>query len=249
MDRIVMARLVPRVEGEPMLEALKQAVLEANLELVGKGLVLMTWGNASAIDREQGLVVIKPSGVPYDAMEPNHMVVVDQDNRVVEGDLTPSVDTPSHIVLYDAFPHIGGLVHTHSHYATAWAQACRPIPCLGTTHADAFYGQVPVTEPLTEAEVATDYETNIGQAIVRRFADLDPTHFPGVLCAKHASFAWGESVAEAVENAYILEEVARMALDTLALSPEQAPIDSYLLDKHFLRKHGSGAYYGQDHTQ
>lgn len=228
-----------------MLDALKQAVWNANLELVRKELVLMTWGNASAIDRTKGLVVIKPSGVPYDEMKPEHMVVVDMDNRVVEGDLAPSVDAPSHLVLYKEFPDIGGVVHTHSHYATAWAQACRPIPCFGTTQADYFHGEVPVTQPLTESEIASNYEENIGKAIVRRFADLDPTRFPGVLCAKHASFTWGDSVAKAVENAYVLEEIARMALHTLMLSPHQDPLEPFLLDKHFLRKHGAGAYYGQ----
>jgi len=228
-----------------MLERLKQEVCNANVELVAKGLVLMTWGNASAIDREQGLVVIKPSGVPYDTMKPEHMVVVDLDGRSVEGAYKPSVDIPTHLALYQAWPRIGGVVHTHSHYATCWAQACRPIPCFGTTHADFAYGEVPVTESLTEAEVAQDYERHIGEVIVRRYADLDPMRYPGVLAANHAPFAWGETVQEAVENAIVLEEVARMALDTLLLSPEQPPIPQYVLDKHFLRKHGDRAYYGQ----
>jgi L-ribulose-5-phosphate 4-epimerase len=220
-------------------------VCNANVELVAKGLVLMTWGNASGIDREKGLVVVKPSGVPYEAMRPEHMVVVDLDGRTVEGAYKPSVDIPTHLVLYRAWPRIGGVVHTHSHYATCWAQACRPIPCFGTTHADFAYGEVPVTESLTEAEVAQDYERHIGEVIVRRYADLDPTRYPGVLAANHAPFAWGKTVREAVENAIVLEEVARMALDTLLLSPEQPPIPQYLLDKHFLRKHGDSAYYGQ----
>jgi len=228
-----------------MLESLRTAVCEANLELVRAGLVLMTWGNASGIDRERGLVVIKPSGVSYDAMGPEHMVVADLDGNVVDGHLRPSVDTPTHLVLYKAWPEIGGIVHTHSHYAVCWAQACRPIPCLGTTHADLAYGDVPVTDPLTEDEVAHDYERHIGEVIVRRYADLDPIEFPCVLAAKHAPFAWGKSVAQAVDNAIALEEVARMALHTIALSPDQPPIDQYLLDKHFLRKHGKGAYYGQ----
>jgi len=228
-----------------VLESLKTAVCEANLELVRRGLVLMTWGNASGIDRGSGLVVIKPSGVPYDEMRPGHMAVVDLDGNKVEGELHPSVDTPSHLELYKAFPAIGGVVHTHSHYATCWAQACRPIPCLGTTHADYFYGEVPLAEPLTKDEVGERYERHIGQVIARRFEDLDPMQYPGVLAANHAPFAWGASVAKAVENATVLEEIARMALHTLALSPGQPPIPQYLLDKHFLRKHGAGAYYGQ----
>jgi len=228
-----------------MLEALKEQALEANLELVRKGLVLMTWGNASAIDRDAGRVVIKPSGVDYARMAPEHMVVVDLEGNVVEGEFRPSVDTPTHLVLYAAWPEAGGIVHTHSHYAVCWAQACRPIPCFGTTHADLAYGAIPVTEPLTEDEVGHDYERHIGEAIVRRFAGLDPMHYPAVLSANHAPFAWGHSVAKAVENAIALEEVARMALHTLALSPDQPPIPQCLLDKHFLRKHGAGAYYGQ----
>ena len=228
-----------------MLESLKREVCEANLELVRRGLVLMTWGNASGIDREQGCVVIKPSGVPYETMRPDHMVAVDLEGRVIEGEFKPSVDTPSHLVLYRAWPQIGGVVHTHSHYATAWAQACRPIPCFGTTHADFAYGEVPVTDPLTKDAVQCDYETNIGAAIVSRYRDLDPMHFPAVLAAKHAPFTWGGTVAQAVENAIALEEIARMALDTLMLSPNQPPIEPYLLDKHFRRKHGANAYYGQ----
>jgi L-ribulose-5-phosphate 4-epimerase len=228
-----------------MLESLKQEVCEANLELVRRDLVLMTWGNASGIDRAEGLVVIKPSGVGYDTMQPEDMAVVDLGGRQVEGRLKPSVDTPAHLALYNAFESVGAVVHTHSHYATIWAQACRPIPCLGTTHADHFYGEVPVTEPLTEQEVATDYERHIGEAIVHRFGGLDPTHFPGVLCAQHAPFTWGTDVAEAVHNAVALEEIARMALHTIVLSPDQSPIDQHLLDKHFLRKHGEDAYYGQ----
>jgi L-ribulose-5-phosphate 4-epimerase len=228
-----------------MLEELKAAVCEANLELVRRGLVLMTWGNASGIDRARGLVVIKPSGVPYETMAPEHMIVVDLEGRAVEGAFKPSVDTPTHLVLYKAWPDIGGVVHTHSHYATAWAQACRPIPCFGTTHADFAYGDVPVTDSLTVEEVAHDYERNIGAVIVRRFGKLDPMQFPGVLAASHGPFAWGKTVEAAVENAIVLEELARMALHTLQLSPRQPPIPQYLLDKHFLRKHGANAYYGQ----
>lgn len=227
-----------------MLEELKKRVWHANLDLVRKGLVLMTWGNASGIDREQGFIVIKPSGVPYDTMRPEDMAVVDMEGNNVEG-LKPSVDTATHIVLYSAFPATGGIVHTHSHYATCWAQACRPIPCYGTTHADHFHGEVPVTEPLTEDEVAQDYERNIGEVIVRRFEGMDPMHHPAVLCAQHASFSWGATVEDAVDNAYVLEEVARMALHTEALAPGCGPVPEYLSDKHFLRKHGDGAYYGQ----
>jgi L-ribulose-5-phosphate 4-epimerase len=228
-----------------MLEELKQAVCEANLELVRKGLVLLTWGNASAIDRERGLVVIKPSGVPYETMQPEDMAVVDLEGRVVDGARKPSVDTPSHLVLYRAWLGIGGVVHTHSHYATCWAQAGRPIPCFGTTHADFAYGEIPVADALTDEEVAEDYERHIGEVIVRRFKALDPMHFPAVLAANHGPFAWGNTVERAVENACILEELARMALDTLMVDSGQRPIPQYLLDKHFLRKHGPGAYYGQ----
>jgi len=228
-----------------MLESLKADVCEANLELVRKGLVLMTWGNASGIDRERGLVVIKPSGVKYEAMRPEHMVVVDMEGRRVEGEYKPSVDTATHLVLYKTWPAVGGVVHTHSHYATCWAQACRPIPCFGTTHADFAYGEIPVTDSLTAAEVAEEYEHNIGEVIVRRYAGLNPLHFPGVLAANHGPFAWGTDVAAAAEHAIILEELAKMALDTLALSPVQRAIPQHLLDKHFLRKHGANAYYGQ----
>ncbi len=228
-----------------MLKPLKERVLEANLELVRQGLVLLTWGNASGIDRDEGLVVIKPSGVPYNAMRAEHMAVVDMDGRVVEGDYKPSVDTATHLVLYKAFPEIGGVVHTHSHYAVCWAQACRPIPCFGTTHADLAHGDIPVTDPLTADEVANAYERHIGQAIVRRYKDLDPMHYPAVLAAQHAPFTWGRTLGEAVETAVALEEVARMALHTRMLAPDVGPIPQYLRDKHFLRKHGSDAYYGQ----
>jgi L-ribulose-5-phosphate 4-epimerase len=228
-----------------MLESLKSEVYEANVELLSRGLVLMTWGNASGIDREQGLVVIKPSGISYDAMRPEHMVVVDLDGRAVEGTLRPSVDTPTHLVMYKAWPEVGGVVHTHSHYATCWAQACRPIPAFGTTHADFAHGEVPVTDALTFEEVAHEYERNIGEVIVRRYANLNPMHFPGVLAANHGPFAWGASPAAAAENAVVLEELARMALHTIMLSPELPPVPQYLLDKHFLRKHGKDAYYGQ----
>lgn len=228
-----------------MLDQLKADVLTANLALVREGLVLMTWGNASAIDRATGRVVIKPSGVAYEVMTPDDMAVVDLDGTPVEGKLKPSVDTPTHLALYRAFPEIGGIVHTHSHYATCWAQACRPIPCLGTTHADYFNGEIPVSGAMTAEEVRDDYEAHIGEVIIRCFHDRDPMHCPAVLVANHAPFVWGTDVASAVETASVLEEVARMALHTLALSPEQPPIAAHLLDKHFMRKHGATAYYGQ----
>lgn len=229
-----------------MVDSLKQAVCAANLELVRSGLVLLTWGNASGIDRDAGLVVIKPSGVSYAAMTPEDMVVVQlNDGRVVEGRYKPSVDLPTHLALYRAWPHLGGIVHTHSHYATCWAQACRPIPCFGTTHADFVHGDIPITDCLTQTEVANHYEANIAGVILRRFEGIDPRHYPGVLVANHGPFAWGATVAAAVENAIILEEVAKMAMHTLMVSPLQGPIEQHLLDKHFLRKHGPGAYYGQ----
>ncbi len=228
-----------------MLESLKEEVFEANLELVRRGLVLGTWGNASGCDRASGLVAIKPSGVAYDTMRPDHMVIVDLDGNVVEGSLRPSSDTPTHLVLYRAFDGVAGIVHTHSHYATVWAQACRPIPCFGTTHADYFYGEIPITDPLTKAEIANAYEHNTGEVIVRRFKELAPLHVPAVLVAQHGPFAWGDAPQKAVESAEVLEEIARMALDVLSLSPAQPPIERHLLDKHFFRKHGVGAYYGQ----
>ncbi len=228
-----------------MLERLKQEVCEANRRLVEKGLVALTWGNASGIDRPEGLVVIKPSGIEYVALTPEAMVVIDLGGRVIEGLSNPSVDTPTHLLLYKSFAAIGGVVHTHSHYATCFAQACRPIPCLGTTHADYFCGEVPVTAPLAEEEVNENYEWQIGQSIVRRFEGVDVLRCPAVLVANHGPYTWGRSVAEAVENASVLEEVARLAFHTLALSPNAQPIAPHLLEKHFFRKHGSQAYYGQ----
>ncbi|MCS7337301.1 MAG: L-ribulose-5-phosphate 4-epimerase [Verrucomicrobiae bacterium] len=229
-----------------MLEELKQAVWRANLDLVAKGLVIETWGNASGIDRQRGLVVIKPSGVPYDAMKSEHMVVVSlEDGSVVEGALKPSSDTPTHLELYRAFAAIGGVVHTHSLYATVWAQARREIPALGTTHADHFYGPVPCTRLMKPREIKTDYELNTGRVIVERFRRLDPMSVPGVLVASHGPFTWGPTVEKAVENAVVLEQVARLALETLRLNPRVRPMQRALLDKHFLRKHGPGAYYGQ----
>ncbi len=229
-----------------MLKALKKQVCAANRDLVASGLVTLTWGNVSGIDRGQGLLVIKPSGVPYADLEPDCMVVVDLEGRVVEGDLKPSSDTPTHVVLYRAFEKIGGIVHTHSRYATTFAQARREIPCLGTTHADHFYGAVPVTRPLTEVEVAEDYEGQTGRVIVERFASLDPIAMPAVLVAGHAPFAWGATVAKSLENAIALEAVAEMALGAWRLvDPRTAELEPWVLEKHHQRKHGPAAYYGQ----
>lgn len=228
-----------------MLPTLRQTVLDANRALGALGLAPFTFGNASAIDREQGLVVIKPSGVPYDAMKAEDLVITDLDGKVVEGKLKPSSDLPTHLMLYRDFHAIGGVVHTHSHFATAWAQARREIPCFGTTHADYFHGPVPVTEPLAAREIANDYEANTGRAIVRRFMGVDPLEMPAVLVASHASFCWGRSVTEAVHTAAMLEEVARMAYHTVTLAADAQAIDQALHDKHFLRKHGPDAYYGQ----
>lgn len=229
-----------------MLSDLKQAVFEANLDLVRLGLVIFTWGNVSGIDRERGLAVIKPSGVSYETMTAADMVVVDLEGRVVEGKLKPSSDTPTHLVLYREFPSLGGIVHTHSAKATAWAQAGRPIPALGTTHADYFYGPVPCTRKLSREEVESAYEMETGNVIVETFRDqsIDPAAVPGVLVNNHAPFAWGRDPHEAVHNAKVLEEVAGMAFQTLLLNPD-ATLDQFLLDKHYLRKHGKNAYYGQ----
>ncbi len=225
--------------------ALREAVCEANLELYRRGLAKFTFGNASGVDREQGLIAIKPSGVPYDTLTPAMLVITDLQGTVVNGSLRPSSDLPTHAMLIREFPHIGGVVHTHSMYATVFAQARLPIPCLGTTHADYFYGAVPVTAPLSAEEISEEYERNTGVAIVRRFANLDERTMPAVLVASHASFCWGASVSEAVNNASYLEEVATMAYHTLALAPDVPAISPTLLDKHFLRKHGTNAYYGQ----
>jgi len=229
-----------------MLEELKQRVLRANLELVREGLVIQTFGNVSGIDRDRGLIVIKPSGVPYDDMKPEHMVVVSlESGKVVEGSLRPSSDTPTHAVLYRAFKDIGGVTHTHSLYATAWAQAGHAIPSLGTTHADYWYGDVPCTRLLSEKEIATDYEANTGNVIVETFGNLDPMQHPAVLVASHGPFTWGKDADDAVHNAVILEFVAKLASETLRINPKAEPMQSALLDKHFLRKHGASAYYGQ----
>jgi L-ribulose-5-phosphate 4-epimerase len=227
------------------LEELREEVLEANLELVRRGLVLYTFGNASGIARDQGLVVIKPSGVAYESMKPEHLVIVDLSGRVVEGALRPSSDLATHLILYRAFTEIGGVAHTHSQAATSWAQAQREIPCFGTTHADYFRGSVPVTEALSAEEVESDYEVNTGHAIVRRFKELDPMEAPAVLVASHAPFCWGKTPSEAAHLAVILEEIAALALRTIAANPKTGAIPRHLHDKHFLRKHGTTAYYGQ----
>jgi L-ribulose-5-phosphate 4-epimerase len=228
-----------------LVPRLREEVLEANLELVRRGLVLYTFGNASGISREQKLVVIKPSGVPYEVMKPEHLVVTDLEGKIVEGNLRPSSDLPTHLVLYRDFPDIGGVAHTHSEYATSWAQARRPIPCFGTTHADSFHGPVPVTEVMAEGEIATEYEKNTGHAIVRAFEKVGYASVPAVLVANHGPFAWGPDPATASHNAVILEAVARMAFFTVNIDIEAKPVGRSLHDKHYLRKHGSNAYYGQ----
>ncbi len=228
-----------------MLEQLKEAVLKANLELVKNGLVLFTWGNVSGIDRACGLVVIKPSGVPYDQMSPKDMVVVDLDGKTVEGELRPSSDTPTHLELYKAFPALGGVTHTHSTFATAWAQAGRDIPFYGTTHADYFYGDIPCTRALTKEEIGGAYEKNTGLVIIERFKGLDPLEVPGVLVKRHGVFAFGEDAESSVYHATVLEEVAKMACLTEAIAPDVPRADGAMLEKHYLRKHGKNAYYGQ----
>ncbi len=227
------------------LQSLREEILHANLELVRRGLVLYTFGNASGIARDEGLVVIKPSGVAYETMKAEDMVVVNLEGNVVEGSLRPSSDLPTHLILYKAFPTVGGVAHTHSRAATSWAQAQREIPCFGTTHADYFHGSVPVTKPLTPAQIRSDYEANTGHAIVRRLAKLEPLRVPAVLVAGHAPFCWGKTPAEAAHNAVVLEEIAAMAVLTLLANPKAHPISKHLHEKHFFRKHGSTAYYGQ----
>lgn len=227
-----------------MLEKLKEQVLQANLDLVKQGLVVFTWGNASGIDREHGMMVIKPSGVPYNKMKPSDMVVMNLYGQVVEGDLKPSSDASTHLVLYRQFENIGGVVHTHSEWATSWAQAGYDIPALGTTHADYFYGDIPCTRKMTQSEIEEKYEQETGKVIVSRFKNLNPDEIPGVLVNNHGPFSWGADPDNAVHNAVVLEEVAKMAFRTLMLNPE-AEMGKALLDKHFLRKHGKNAYYGQ----
>jgi len=233
-----------------MLDDLKKQVCQANLELVARGLVVETFGNVSGIDRATGCVVIKPSGVSYDRLRPKHMVVISYETGVVvEGDLRPSSDTPTHLALYRAFGRIGGVVHTHSLHATAWAQARRQVPPLGTTHADYFPGPIPCTRPLTDEEIAADYEANTGKAIVERFAELDPAQVRGVLVANHGPFAWGADAAEAVGSGFILEHLAHLASETLRVEPYPRPISEALHAKHFARKHGPDRTYGQDRSR
>ena len=230
-----------------MLEQLKQQVYEANMELPRRGLVTYTWGNVSGIDRQSGLFVIKPSGVEYDELRPEDLVVLDLNGNKVEGKLNPSSDTKTHIELYKAFPELGGIVHTHSTHAVAWAQAGRDIPCFGTTHADYFYGPVPCARALTQEEIDEGYEKNTGKVIIEAFQgrNIQPLHVPGVICSSHGPFTWGKDAAQAVYHAVVLEEVAKMALLTLQIDPNAAPAPQRIQDKHFLRKHGPNAYYGQ----
>ena len=231
-----------------MLEELKEKVCRDNLDLVRHGLVIFTWGNVSAIDRQSGLVVIKPSGVSYDNMKPSDMVVVDLDGKVVEGDLNPSSDTPTHLVLYKAFPEIGGVVHTHSTYATAWAQAGIDLPNIGTTHADYFHDAVPCTADMSRPQVEGEYELETGNVIVERFKGLNPVHTPGVLVKNHGPFTWGKDAFEAVHNAVVLEQVAKMAFISFSVNPSLT-MNPLLVEKHFSRKHGPNAYYGQKKKQ
>jgi L-ribulose-5-phosphate 4-epimerase len=230
-----------------LLEQLKQEVLEANLLLPKHGLVTFTWGNVSGIDREKGLVAIKPSGVAYEEMKAEDLVVLDLNGNVVEGRLRPSSDTPTHIALYNAFPSIGGIVHTHSPWATSWAQAGKPIPALGTTHADYFYGEIPCTREMTNEEIKGAYELETGNVIIETFRtkDINPSYMPGVLVHSHAPFCWGKNADNAVHNAVVVEEVAKIAYQTRNLNQNVTPMNQVLLDKHFLRKHGANAYYGQ----
>jgi L-ribulose-5-phosphate 4-epimerase len=232
-----------------LLKTLREEVLEANLELVRRGLVLYTFGNVSGIDRNEGLVAIKPSGVPYEELTPSHMVITDLDGAIIDTKLRPSSDLATHLELYKYFPSIGGVAHTHSEFATAWAQAQTPIPCFGTTHADYFHGPVPVTECLNEVQIAGEYELETGKAICRAFSEPDSNAVPAVLVAGHAPFCWGENAAAAAHNAVILEYVAKMAYHTVLINAESAPLARELHDKHFLRKHGRNAYYGQVKTQ
>jgi L-ribulose-5-phosphate 4-epimerase len=227
------------------LQSLREEVFEANQEIVRQGLVVFTFGNASGYDRASGLVVIKPSGVPYSTLRPEDLVITDLEGKAVEGTMRPSSDLPTHLALYQAFPGVHGVVHTHSRYATAWAQAGQEIPCLGTTHADYFHGPVPVTPPMEPAEIESQYEWNTGQVIIRRFEGLNPLTTPGVLVASHAPFCWGASPSDAAHTAVVVEELAHLAHLTLSIRAEISPIGQSLHNKHFLRKHGPAAYYGQ----
>jgi L-ribulose-5-phosphate 4-epimerase len=232
-----------------LLTSLRAEVLEANLDLVRRALVLSTFGNASGVARDQGFIVIKPSGVAYDGMKPEHMVVTDMEGKVIEGALRPSSDLPTHAALYRAFPSIGGIAHTHSEYATAWAQARKSIPCFGTTHADYFHGPIPLTEPMSNQEIDGEYEANTGVAIVRAFEKIDPMAVPAVLVANHGPFTWGADPRSAAVNAWMLEAVARLAYFTVGINPHAESIEKTLHDRHFLRKHGKNAYYGQPRTK
>lgn len=228
-----------------MLEALKKQVYEANMELPRRGLITYTWGNVSGIDRETGYVVIKPSGVDYELLKVDDMVVVDLEGNKIEGEYKPSSDTPTHLELYKAFPEIGGVVHTHSPWATSWAQAGRSIPCYGTTHADYFYGSIPCARSLTKDEIESDYEKNTGLVIIDTFKELNPSFVPGVLCINHGPFTWGKDAMEAVHNAVVLEEVAKMAFQTEQINTHVNAAPEAIKEKHFMRKHGKNAYYGQ----
>jgi L-ribulose-5-phosphate 4-epimerase len=228
-----------------MLEKLKIDVCKANIELAEKGLIIHTWGNVSGRDKETGFIVIKPSGVKYDIMKPEDMVVIDHEGKTVEGKYRPSTDAPTHLILYAAFESLGGIVHTHSSFATSWAQSGRPIPPMGTTHADHFYGEVPCTRLLTQKETEDDYEINTGNIIIESIGDVDPLNLPSVLVNGHGPFCWGIDAGAAVYNAVALEEIAKMAFYTVLLGKTK-PISQFILDKHFKRKHGKDAYYGQD---
>ena len=229
-----------------MLEDLKKAVWEANLQLPQQGLVTLTWGNVSAIDRQRGLIAIKPSGVAYDTMRPEDIVLIDLEGKVAEGKLNPSSDAATHVILYNAFPEIGGVCHTHSKWATSWAQAAKEIPAYGTTHADYFYGAIPCTREMSVAEIKSDYEINTGRVIAETFESLRPEEMPAVLVRNHGPFTWGKNAMDAVTNSVVLEEVAFMATQSVTLNPLLGPMPKALLDKHFFRKHGDGAYYGQN---
>jgi L-ribulose-5-phosphate 4-epimerase len=228
-----------------MYEELKEAVCQANIELARQKLIICSWGNVSGIDRTKAVVAVKPSGVAYEQLTPDKIVLVDLSGKLLEKGLKPSSDTPTHLELYRNSAGIGGICHTHSPNATMWAQACREIPCLGTTHADYFYGPIPVTDVMTKEEIKSDYELNTGKVIVRRFATIDPVQMPAVLVANHGPFTWGGNPAEAVEAAVVLEQIAATALGAILINPDINPISKSLLDKHYLRKHGKDAYYGQ----
>ncbi len=228
-----------------MLKKLREKVCQANLELPRQGLVIYSWGNVSGIDRESGIVVIKPSGISYSDLTPDKLVLLDLNGTIIEGELNPSSDTPTHLELYRSFPEVGGVCHTHSLNATVWSQACRSIPCLGTTHADYFYGAIPVTAVMTREQVEVDYELNTGKVIVDAFAGKDPMQMPAVLVAGHGPFTWGADALKSVESAVVLEQVAEMALKAAVINPALPMLPQYMLDKHYLRKHGKNAYYGQ----